>query len=204
MRLTPSRLIAPFLSLLAVAGCSSLPGRGEKQPNCGGDNDYLQAVERPPLRLPPEITPTERMQPMAIPPVDPAPQKLDPVPQCLDQPPKFFARKAGTSSDTPEDAVKLWAWAWASRKPDTVLQMYSPTFQAPGTVTREAYLEQVRQQVASGPATEPKVENLTATASGADRRVVTFVQRIGDQEVRKEQTLAREGGIWRIVAERTL
>jgi hypothetical protein len=204
MRLTPSRLIAPLLSLLAVAGCSSLPGRGEKQPNCGGDNEYLQAVERPPLRLPPEVTPTERMQPMAIPPADPAPQKLDPVPQCLDQPPKFFARKAGAASDTPEDAVKLWAWAWASRKPDTVLQMYSPSFQAPGTLSREAYLEQVRQQVASGPATEPKVEDLKATSSGADRRVVTFVQRIGDQEVRKEQTLAREGGIWRIVAERIL
>ena len=100
MRLTPSRLIAPFLLLLAVAGCSSLPFSGEKQVNCGGDNAYLQAVERPPLRLPPEITPTERMQPMAIPPVDPAPQKLDPVPQCLDQPPKFFARKAGAASDT--------------------------------------------------------------------------------------------------------
>lgn len=204
MRLTPSRLIAPFLSLLAVAGCSSLPGRGEKQPNCGGDNEYLQAVERPPLQLPPEVTPTERMQPMAIPPADPAPQKLDPVPQCLDQPPKFFARKAGAASDTPEDAVKLWAWAWASRKPDTVLQMYSPSFLAPGTLSRVAYLEQVRQQVAGGPATEPKVEDLKATSSGADRRVVTFVQRIGDQEVRKEQTLAREGGIWRIVAERTL
>ena len=62
----------------------------------------------------------------------------------------------------------------------------------------------VRQQVASGPATEPKVEDLTATAFGADRRVVTFVQRFGDEAVRKEQTLAREGGIWRIVAERTL
>src|SRR5512137_323952 len=204
MRLTPSRLIAPFLSLLAVAGCSSLPGRGEKQPNCGGDTEYLQAVERPPLQLPPEVTPTERMQPMAIPPADPVPQKLDPVPQCLDQPPKFFARKAGTASDTPEDAVRLWAWAWASRKPDTVLQMYSPTFQPPGTLTRAAYLEQVHQQVASGPAAEPKVEDLTATSTGADRRVVTFVQRVGDQEVRKEQTLAREGGIWRIVAERTL
>jgi hypothetical protein len=204
MRLTPMRLIAPLLSLLVVAGCSALPGGDEKRPNCGGDTEYLQAVERPPLRLPPEITPTERAQPMAIPPVDPAPQKLDPVPACLDQPPKFFTRKAGGAMDTPEDAVKLWAWAWASRKPDTVLQMYSPNFLAPGTLTREAYLEQVREQVASGPAAEPKVENLTAAASGTDRRVVTFVQRFGNEEVRKEQTLAREGGIWRIVAEQTL
>ena len=40
--------------------------------------------------------------------------------------------------------------------------------------------------------------------AGADRRVVTFVQRFGEGAVRKELTLAREGELWRIVAERTL
>jgi hypothetical protein len=42
------------------------------------------------------------------------------------------------------------------------------------------------------------------TPSGADRRVVTFVQRFGEGAVRKELTLVRDGATWRIVAERTL
>ncbi|MCK7578821.1 MAG: hypothetical protein MZV65_25895 [Chromatiales bacterium] len=69
--------------------------------------------ERPPLQLPPEITPTERMQPLAIPPVDPNPAKLDPVPRCLDEPPQFFARK-GAVADPAEEAVRVWAAAWAA------------------------------------------------------------------------------------------
>lgn len=203
MRPIPLRLLVLLVPPMTVmAGCSGfLP---ERQVDCGGNTDYLQAVERPPLNLPPEIVPSERLQPLAIPAIDPAPATLDPVPRCLDQPPKFFARKAGASADTVEDAVKLWAWAWASRKPDVVLQMYSPNFQAPGVTGSAAYLDALEEQVAAGPAAEPRVENLSVTASGAERRVVTFTQRVGDQEVRREQTLVREGGIWRIVAERTL
>jgi len=33
---------------------------------------------------------------------------------------------------------------------------------------------------------------------------VTFTQRFGDEAVRKELTMAREGNAWLIVAERTL
>jgi hypothetical protein len=197
MRLTPLRLLALALPLVAVTGCSSTP-----RP-CDGDTEYLQAVERPPIRLPPEVTPTERIQPMLIPPVDPNPTALDPVPRCLDQPPKFFARK-GAAADSAEDAVRLWAWAWASGKPDAVIQMYSSSFSAPSEGGSAAFLEQRRQQVETGRAPEAKLEDVTVTASGADRRVVTFVQRFGEGAVRKELILAREGGIWRIVSERTL
>jgi len=197
MRLTPLRLLALALPLVAVTGCSSTPR------SCGGDTEYLQAVERPPIRLPPEITPTERIQPLVIPPVDPNPTALEPVPRCLDEPPKFFARK-GTVADSAEDAVRLWAWAWASRKPDAVVQMYSSSFSAPSEGGAAAFLEQRRQQVETGRSPEAKLEDVTVTASGADRRVVTFVQRFGEGAVRKELILAREAGIWRIVAERTL
>jgi hypothetical protein len=197
MRLTLPRLLALALPLALLSGCGTTR-------TCGGDDAYLQAVERAPIRLPPEVTPTERIQPMVIPPVDPNPAKLDPQPRCLDEPPKFFARKATTTADPAEEAVRLWAWAWASRKTDTVIQMYSPNFQAAGDAGAEAFLEQRRQQIETGRPPEPKLEDVTVTASGADRRVVTFVQRFGEGAVRKELTLAREGDIWRIVAERTL
>lgn len=196
MRLTLPQLLALILPLVALSGCSTTR-------TCGGDTEYLQAVERPRIQLPPEVTPTERIQPLAIPAADPNPVQLDPKPRCLDEPPRFFARK-GTAADSVEDAVRLWAWAWASRKADTVLQMYSPEFQAAGETGTQAFLEQRRQQVETGRSPEPKLEDVVVTSSGADRRVVTFVQRFGEGGVRKELVLEREGTLWRIVGERTL
>jgi hypothetical protein len=198
MRLTLPRLLALALPLAVLAGCSTTSSR-----SCGGDADYLQAAERPPIQLPPEVTPTERIQPMQIPSVDPNPQTLDPQPRCLDEPPKFFARKAA-SADPAEEAVRVWAWAWASRKADTVIQMYSPSFAAAGEGGAAAFLEQRRQQIETGRPPEPKLEDVVVTTPGPDRRVVTFVQRFGEGAVRKELTLALEGQLWRIVGERTL
>jgi hypothetical protein len=82
--------------------------------------------------------------------------------------------------------------------------MYSANFQATGEGGRGAFIEQRRQQVETGRAPDAKLEELEINATGGDRRVVTFVQRFGEGAVRKELTLVREGGVWRIVAERTL
>jgi hypothetical protein len=193
---TSLRLLVLALPLVVLAGCGSTR-------TCGGNADYLAAVNRPPLRLPPEITPTERMQPLAIPPADPNPAALDPVPECLDEPPRFFARQGGVA-DPAEEVVRLWAAAWADRKADVVLQAYSPGFQASGEGGSVAFLEQRRQQVEGGRAPEAKVDDLTVATAGPDRRVVTFIQRFGEDAVRKELTLVREGSAWRIVAERTV
>jgi hypothetical protein len=196
MRPTLPHLLALILPLAVLAGCGTTR-------SCGGDTEYLQAVERPPIKLPPEVTPTERIQPMRIPAVDPSPQQLDPQPRCLDEPPKYFARKA-VAADPAEEAVRVWAWAWASRKADTVIQMYSPGFEATSEGGAAAFLEQRRQQIETGRPPEPKLEDVVVTAPAPDRRVVTFVQRFGEGAVRKELTLALEGPLWRIVAERTL
>ena len=48
------------------------------------------------------------------------------------------------------------------------------------------------------------VENLRVEPDGQDRRVATFVQRFGTNSLRKELTLVREAGSWRIVAERVI
>ncbi len=195
MRLTPLRLLAPAILLLPLAGCGTTR-------SCEGNQDYLQADSRPPLRLPPEITPTERMAPLAIPPADPNPARLDPEPRCLDQPPSYFARKAA-GADPAGDAVRAWAAAWAARQPDAVIQVYSSSF-TPAEGGSAEFMEQRRQQVETGRAPDAGLEDLTVATTGSDRRVVTFVQRFGDGALRKELILVREGSTWRIVSERTL
>ncbi len=197
MRLTPLRLFLPVLSLLALAGCSSM------QASCGGDTDYLKAQERPRLQLPPDVMTSENVKPIAIPPPVADPQKLDPVPRCLDYPPQFFAKKSAPA-DSADAAVRAWAAAWAGHKPDVVMQMYSSSFQAPGAAGSAAFLEQREEQVATGDLPSPDLQDLTVKSEGPDRRVVTFVQVFGKDRVRRELTLEREGPAWKIVSERTL
>jgi uncharacterized lipoprotein len=193
----PLRLLLPVLAAALLAGCSTTQ-------SCGGNQDYLMAQERPRLDLPPGVMTIEREAPVVIPLAAQDPQKLDPQPRCLDFPPQFFARKGGKVTDSAEEAVKAWAADWAGRKPDAVIQMYAPTFQAPGQGGSAAFLESRRQQVTTGRAPSAKLEEMTITQQGTDRRVVTFVQVFGDDRVRKELTLVREGQNWRIVSERTI
>ncbi len=190
------RLLLPVLAAVALAGCGTTQ-------SCGGNQDYLTAQERPRLDLPPGVMTIEREAPVVIPLAASDPQKLDPQPRCRDFPPPFFARKAGKVTDSAEEAVKAWAADWAGRKPDAVIQMYAPTFQASGEGGSAAFLENRRQQVTTGRAPSANLEEITVTQQGTDRRVVTFVQVFGDDRVRKELTLVREGQNWRIVSERT-
>ena len=82
--------------------------------------------------------------------------------------------------------------------------MYSPSFQAPGDGGAAAFLSSAASR--SRPASRPSPSSRTwpRRTVGADRRLVTFIQRFGDGAVRKELTMVREGDAWRIVAERTL
>jgi hypothetical protein len=196
MHFKPLRLLLPALLLVVLAGCGTTQ-------SCGGNDDYLKAVDRPPLNVPEGIGATERISPLTIPPAAPDAAKLDPAPNCLDEPPQYFARK-GTVADPAEEAVRAWATAWAERRADAVASMYSPLFQAPGEGGSAAFIEQRTQQVTTGRAPSARLEDVTVNAVSADRRVVTFVQRFGDDGVRKELTLVREGQAWRIVSERTI
>ncbi|HWJ06873.1 MAG TPA: hypothetical protein VNS57_13915 [Steroidobacteraceae bacterium] len=189
---------------LALAGCST------SNP-CRLDNaEYLQAQERPRLQLPEGVSGSERLagSVLVIPPVAPDADKLDPAPRCLDEPPGYFRRVpgpgAGATAGSPEEAVNVWAMAWASRKADQVASFYSPAFETTEAGGAAAYIEGRREQVASGPSPEPRLEDLKVTSRGDDRSVVTFVQNFGSTEVRKELTLVRDAQGWRIVAERTL
>ena len=131
------------------------------------------------------------------------PAKLDPAPKCLDQPPAYFGPKVVMAGSV-EEAVYVWASAWANRKPDQVAAFYSPQFQTAESGGAVAYIEDRKQQVANGDAPDARLEELKTKDAGPDRKVVTFVQRFGKDAYVKELTLARDAQGWRIVAERTL
>jgi hypothetical protein len=104
---------------------------------------------------------------------------------------------------SPEEVVASWAQAWANREADAVVAMYSTAFTPPtDSAGSGAWLEQRREQVATGPVPDPMVQGMKVEPDGADRRVVTFVQRFGANSLRKELTLVREAGSWRIVGEK--
>jgi hypothetical protein len=121
---------------------------------------------------------------------------------CLDEPPDYF-RSAGTVARSPEEVVASWAKAWANREAEAVLALYSTKFQAPTeTASAAAWLEQRREQVATGPVPDSRVQGLKIEPDGADRRIARFVQNFGANSLRKELILIREAGSWRILEER--
>jgi hypothetical protein len=181
-----------------LTGCNTL------RP-CSTENaEYQTAQDRPRLQMPAGVPGSEKLGGgMIIPPPAKETAKLDPPPKCLDEPPSFFARGKAVASDSVEAAVNAWAAAWAARNSDAVASMYSSQFQPPAG-GEWPHIDHQRQEAAAGQPPAPKLEEVSVTAAGPDRRVVTFVQHFGDNAMRKELTLQRESQGWRIVAERTL
>jgi hypothetical protein len=190
-------LVLPGLAVAALAGCAT--------PNpCGDDSAYLTARDRPRLQLPEGVTGSERLGgTMTIPAAAPDAAKLDPQPQCLDQPPSYFGNKAVMKGSV-EEAVNVWASAWANRKPDQVAAFYSPQFETGDRGGAAAYIADLKQEVADGDVPDARLEEMKTRDAGPDRKVVTFVQRFGRKAYVKELTLAKDAQGWRIVGERTL
>lgn len=174
---------------------------GGSEGTCIDPNEpYLAAKNNPPLRVPEGLSAPDRSEGLTIPDV-PSTGKVERS-SCLDEPPSYF-RSAGTVARSPEEVVASWAQAWANREADAVIELYSTKFQAPtDTVSSAAWLEQRREQVATGPLPEPRVERLKVEPDGADRRIASFVQNFGANSLRKELILIREAGSWRILEER--
>jgi hypothetical protein len=185
---------AACLPLLAACGGSDAVCDRPAEP-------YQSAGNNAPLRVPDGLSLPNHSEALAI------PETKGTAPNsgrtaCLDEPPSYF-RSAGTVARSPEEVVASWAQAWANREADAVLAMYSATFTAPTDSAGSAvWLEQRREQVATGPVPDSMVQGLKVEPDGADRRIATFVQRFGANSLRKELTLVRESGSWRIVAEK--
>jgi hypothetical protein len=184
------------LCLPALAGCG-----GDERVCQNSGEPYLVARTTPPLRVPDGMTQPNHSEALAIP-NQQAKQPESGRTSCLDEPPSYF-RSAGTVARSPEEVVASWGQAWANREADAVLALYSPTFTAPTDSSgAKAWLEQRREQVATGPVPDPMLSAIKVEPDGQDRRIVTFVQKFGMNSLRKELTLVREAGSWRIVQEK--
>ncbi len=98
----------------------------------------------------------------------------------------------------------MWAQAWSERNTERMMSVYSQRFEAPADTPSAAWLEQRREQVATGPVPAPGVQNLRVTQPQPDRRVITFAQRFDGNTIRRELRFVRENGFWRILAERVI
>jgi hypothetical protein len=205
-----NKTFAMFVSLpasarrLALFGSVLLPllaacGGGAEQVCEERREPYMASRDNPLLKVPDGLSPPNRSESLAIPAKPPARGANT---SCLDEPPSYF-RASGLNARSPEEVVASWAQAWANREADAVVALYSSSFIAPtDSAGSSAWLEQRREQVATGPVPDPVVEGLRVEPEGADRRVVSFVQKFGANSLRKELILVREAGSWRIVAEK--
>lgn len=194
------------LSTLGLAGCGLTP-------TCGETNEpYRDARSIPALKVPAGLDAPAHTGGMNVPAAAQAPAPagstaaVAPSPgagKCLDEAPSYFGGAISPLS-LPEEIVAIWAEAWSERNTERMMAAYSPTFAAPEGITRDAWLEQRREQVATGPVPTAGVQGLKMTQPTPERRVATFAQRFGNNTIRRELTFAREGGFWRIVQERVL
>ena len=184
------------LSVVFLAAC------GGSEPKCvDPDEPYLGAKNNQPIRVPDGMTQPNRSEALAI----PASKKAaNPSGRsaCLDTPPSYF-RSTGTVARSPEEVVASWAQAWANREADAVVSLYSTQFVAPTDAAgAKEWLEQRREQVATGPVPDSMVKGLKVEPDGSDRRIVSFTQQFGVNALKKQLILVRESGSWRIVEEK--
>jgi len=193
-----AQLLVACLALFPILyGCSSTKQCVDP------DEPYLHARNNPTLKVPDGMTSPDSSEALAIPDKVSTPDKSAHS-GCLADPPSYF-RSAGTVARSPEEVVASWAQAWANREADAVIALYSSKFKAPtDTAGSATWLEQRREQVATGPVPDPMVEGLKVDQERGDRRIATFTQHFGTNALRKELTLIRESGSWRIIEEKAV
>ncbi|HEY6641101.1 hypothetical protein [Povalibacter sp.] len=199
MLLSFRRFVPVVLGALVLSAC------GGASRNClDPDEPYLAARNNAPLRVPEGMSSPDRSAALAIPEGPASSGNAASGSGCLAAAPSYF-RSSGTVARSPEEVVASWAQAWAAREGDAVVALYSTGFVAPtDTAGASAWLEQRREQVATGPVPESMVESLTVEPEGPDRRVASFVQKFGTNSVRKQLVMVREQSSWRIVEERVV
>lgn len=199
MLLLPNRRLAgAWVAALALITLSACGGSAR---NCEDkDEPYLSARSDAPLKVPPGMSQPDRSAALSV----PARSTGKAGSGCLAEPPSYF-RSSGTVARSPEEVVASWSQAWAARESDAVIALYSSNFVAPtDTAGAAAWLEQRREQVATGPVPDSMVEGLSVEPDGPDRRVATFVQKFGTNTLRKQLVMVRESSSWRIVEEKVV
>jgi hypothetical protein len=198
MLLSFRRLVPVLFGALVLSACGGAPR------NClDPDEPYLAARNNTPLKVPEGLSTPDRSAALTIP-EGAAGSNAASGSGCLAAPPSYF-RSSGMVARSPEEVVASWAQAWAARESDAVIELYSTGFVAPtDTAGATAWLEQRREQVATGPVPDSMVEKLSVEPDGPDRRVATFVQKFGTNSLKKQLVLVRESSSWRIVEEKVV
>jgi hypothetical protein len=180
---------------LLLCACSSTPKPAECDDNKGA---YLQARDNGALKIPAGQETPDQRNTLIIPASN---GKMIDHKVCLQQPPSYFGT-AGRIAASPEEMVADWAQAWADRNAEAVMSMYSSKFSNDAPAGSIAWLEQRKNEVNAAPLPNPRVTSLRVVQSGDDQRLATFIQQFADTKVRKELTLIREAGLWKISGER--
>ena len=102
--------------------------------------------------------------------------------------------------------IDAWARAWSQRDVDAYLTYYGDGFAPERGTTRAAWEKSRRQAIERRSNILVTVNNLELEAAPGDRVVARYIQDYAADAYRESGTpkrlvLAREGGVWRIVAE---
>jgi hypothetical protein len=200
------RALSAVLLAVSLAGCGL-------SPTCSDvGQPYLGARSVPPLKVPAGLDAPTHAGGMNVPAGAAAQTPPAAVAasssggasgKCLDEAPSYFGNAISPLS-LPEEIVAVWAQAWNERNTDRMMAAYSSNFIPPEGTVKEAWLEQRREQVATGPVPAPGVQGLKMTQPAPDRWVATFAQRFDNNTIRRELTFVRDSGFWRIAQERVL
>jgi len=141
-------------------------------------------------------TPKEEAKPPVVAAVKPAPEK-----------PKPAAPPAADPSAEILKAVNGWAQAWSKKDADAYIAYYAKDFKTPGGEPRDAWEKTRRARVTAPKSISVSLASHKVTMDGADRATVSFRQNYKSDVLkansRKTLVLAKSGGRWLIVEERS-
>jgi hypothetical protein len=180
-----------------LSACRSGPTPAQCIANTG---TYQQAQNNPPLKIPAGAETPDRRNALNIPEDN---GKAVEKNRCLEVAPNYFGIAARIAA-SPEEMVADWAQAWADRNSDIVMSMYATTFVADSATLKADWLTQRSTDIKQSPLPSPRVSELKVSQVGDDQRLATFTQQFGKTIVRKELTLIRESGLWKISRERVV
>ena len=182
---------------VCLSACRSGPRTAQCLANTGA---YQQAQNNPALKIPAGAETPDRRNALNIP-----AENGKPVDQngCLEVAPNYFGIAARIAA-SPEEMVADWAQAWADRNSDIVMSMYASSFMAEGSASSAQWLTQRSIDIKQSALPNPRVSDLKVSPAGDDQRLATFTQQFGKATQRKQLTLIRESGLWKIANERNL
>lgn len=167
------------------------------------------AAEGPPsteVREMPEKTPPVAVEPAAAQGLESAGAAAESRLPGLAEPPAEEASQGSLVAIA--DFAEAWARAWSEQRVDDYLRFYAGDFRPVHGMSRGDWETLRRQRILAPRRIEVELDVIEARLSGAERATVSFQQSYRSDgyrdTVRKTLELIREGGDWKILAERVV